>query len=178
MKRSIKITKAKFVVTMDSDRRIIKDGAVLIENDRILKVGKTDDSIDWDAAQAIDASEMVITPGFVNGHLHASYAHATRGIFPDGLGSEYLPTVFSLQNAMTPLEEYWTSLLAITELLKYGTTCFLDPGSTKHLDACLSAYEQSGCRVIVGAQVVDKPNPLNLPVTSISDASIFIRDTI
>ena len=178
MKRSIKITKAKFVVTMDSERRIIKDGAVLIENDRIVKVGKTDDSIDWDADQAIDASEMVITPGFVNGHLHASYAHATRGIFPDGLGSEYLPTVFSLQNAMTPLEEYWTSLLAITELLKYGTTCFLDPGSTKYLDACLSAYEQSGCRVIVGAQVVDKPNPLNLPVTSTKDASILIRDTI
>ena len=178
MKRSIKITKAKFVVTIDSERRIIKDGAVLIENDRIVKVGKPDASIDWDADQVIDASEMVITPGFVNGHLHASYAHATRGIFPDGLGSEYLPNVFSLQSAMTPLEEYWTSLLAITELLKYGTTCFLDPGSTKYLDACLSAYEQSGCRVVVGAQVVDKPNPLNLPVMSTKDASILIRDTI
>ena len=178
MKRSIKITKAKFVVTMDSERRIIKDGALLIENDRIVKVGKPDASIDWDADQVIDASEMVITPGFVNGHLHASYAHATRGIFPDGLGSEYLPNVFSLQSAMTPLEEYWTSLLAITELLKYGTTCFLDPGSTKYLDACLSAYEQSGCRVVVGAQVADKPNPLNLPVTSTRDASILIRDTI
>ena len=178
MKRSIKITKAKFVVTMDSERRIIKDGALLIENDRIVKVGKPDASIDWDADQIIDASEMVITPGFVNGHLHASYAHATRGIFPDGLGSEYLPNVFSLQRAMTPLEEYWTSLLAITELLKYGTTCFLDPGSTKYLDACLSAYEQSGCRVVVGAQVVDKPNPLNLPVMSTKDASILIRDTI
>ena len=178
MKRSIKITKAKFVVTMDSERRIIKDGALLIENDRIVKVGKPDASIDWDADQVIDASEMVITPGFVNGHLHASYAHATRGIFPDGLGSEYLPNVFSLQSAMTPLEEYWTSLLAITELLKYGTTCFLDPGSTKYLDACLSAYEQSGCRVVVGAQVVDQPNPLNLPVMSTKDASILIRDTI
>ena len=178
MKRSIKITKAKFVVTMDSERRIIKDGSLLIENDRIVKVGKPDASIDWDADQVIDASEMVITPGFVNGHLHASYAHATRGIFPDGLGSEYLPNVFSLQSAMTPLEEYWTSLLAITELLKYGTTCFLDPGSTKYLDACLSAYEQSGCRVVVGAQVVDKPNPLNLPVMSTKDASILIRDTI
>ena len=62
----------------------------------------------------------------------------------------YLPNVFLLQGAMTPDEEYRTSLLAITELLKYGTTCFLDPGSTKHLDACLPAYEQSGCRIITG----------------------------
>ena len=34
----------------------------------------------------IDASEMVVTPGFINGHMHISYAHATRGIFPDDLG--------------------------------------------------------------------------------------------
>ena len=174
----IKITGAKFVVTMDSERRIVTDGAVLIENNRIVEVGKTDDSKEWDAEQIIDASEMVITPGFINGHLHASYAHATRGIFPDGLGSEYLPNVFSLQSAMTPEEEYWTSLLAITELLKYGTTCFLDPGSTKYLDACLDAYQESGCRVVIGAQVVDKPNPLNLPVTSSKEASQLIRDTI
>ncbi len=174
----IKITGAKFVVTMDPERRIVTDGAVLIENNRIVGVGKADDSKEWNANQVIDASEMVITPGFINGHLHASYAHATRGIFPDGLGSEYLPNVFSLQSAMTPTEEYWTSLLAITELLKYGTTCFLDPGSTKYLDACIGAYEQSGCRVVMGTQVVDKPNPLNLPVTSSKDASILIRDTI
>ena len=77
---------------MDSERRIIKDGALLIENDRIVKVGKPDASIDWDADQVIDASEMVITPGFVNGHLHASYAHATRGIFPDGLDLNICPT--------------------------------------------------------------------------------------
>ena len=29
---------------------------------------------------------------------------------------------------MTEEDEYYTSLLGITELLKYGTTCFLDPG--------------------------------------------------
>ena len=100
----IKITGAKFVVTMDPERRIVTDGAVLIENNRIVGVGKADDSKEWNADQVIDASEMVITPGFINGHLHASYAHATRGIFPDGLGSEYLPNVFSLQSAMTPTE--------------------------------------------------------------------------
>ena len=94
---------------------------------------------------------MLLAPGLVNGHLHVSYAHATRGIFPDTLGNNYLPNVFRLQSAMTADEEYLTSLLGITELLKYGTTTFLDPGSTKFLDAGLRAYEQSGCRVIVGA---------------------------
>src|SRR2546428_8191367 len=50
------------------------------------------------------------TPGFVNGHMHISYAHPVRGIFPDDLGSP-LKQVFALQTAMTEEEEYHTTLL-------------------------------------------------------------------
>jgi cytosine/adenosine deaminase-related metal-dependent hydrolase len=149
-----------------------------MEGQRIAQVGKASDLAGVTADRVIDASEMVVTPGFVNGHMHISYAHATRGIFPDDLGPAYLPNVFKLQGAMTAEEECYTSLLAITELLKYGTTCFLDPGSTKHLDACMKAYEESGCRIIVGTHVVDQPNPLNLPVSSTSQAVDQMEQTI
>ncbi len=91
---------------------------------------------------------------------------------------EYLANVFALQSAMTEEEEYLTSLLGITELLKYGTTCFLDPGSTKYLDSCMQAYQESGCRIIVGRQVVDKPNPLNLPVYPTAEAVTLMEDTV
>ncbi len=175
---SLKIEGARFLVTMDPQRRIIRDGAVLVEDQRITRVGKTTELAGIAAERVIDARQMVVTPGFVNGHIHISYAHAVRGIFPDDLGPAYLPNVFRLQGAMTPDEEYRTSLLAITELLKYGTTCFLDPGSAKHLDACRPAYERSGCRIIVGTQVVDRPNPLNLPVTSTDAAIRSMEDTI
>lgn len=174
----IKIDHARFVITMDPERRIIRDGAVLIEGSRIVRVGKADDLAAEPAERVIDAREMVVTPGLCNGHMHISYAHATRGIFPDDLGRRYLPYVFRLQSVMTPDEEYLTSLLGITELLKYGTTCFLDPGSTKHLDACLAAYEQAGCRIIVGEQVTDRPNPLNLPVYATDEAVSRIEQTI
>jgi cytosine/adenosine deaminase-related metal-dependent hydrolase len=110
--------------------------------------------------------------------MHISYAHATRGVFPDNLGASYLPNVFKLQGEMTGEEEYYTSLLAITELLRYGTTCFLDPGSTKHLETCMKAYEESGCRIIVGWHVADRPNPLNLPVSSTSEAISMMGQTI
>lgn len=161
---SLKIEHARFLVTMDQERRLITDGAVLVQGSHIARVGKTAELAAERAEQVIDAREMVVTPGFVNGHMHISYAHATRGIYPDDLGRRYLPYVFQLQRAMTAEEEYLTSLLAITELLRYGTTTFLDPGSTKSLDACLKAYELAGCRIIVGEQVTDRPNPLNLPV--------------
>ncbi len=167
---TLKIQGARFIVTVDPQRRIIQDGSLLVEGQRILRVGKADELAEVPAARVIDAGEMVVTPGFVNGHLHLSYAHATRGIFPDDLGQAYLPNVFTLQGAMTEEDEYYTSLLAITELLKYGTTCFLDPGSTKGLDAGMQAYRESGCRIILGWQVTDKANPINLPVYGTGEA--------
>jgi len=175
---SIKIERARFLVTVDPERRIIQDGSVLIEGQRIARIGKSAQLADVPADRVIDASEMVVTPGFVNGHMHISYAHATRGVFPDDLGPAYLSNVFALQGAMTDDEEYLTSLLAITELLKYGTTCFVDPGSTKGLDACMQAYQESGCRIVIGWQVTDRPNPINLPVYETAEAVLLMEQTI
>ncbi len=175
---SLKLENVRFIVTMDPERRIIRDGTVVIDGQRIVEVGKAAELADVAADRTIDAREMVLTPGFCNGHMHISYAHATRGIFPDDIGNQYLPNVFRLQGVMTPEEEYHTSLLGITELLKYGTTCFLDPGSTKHLHACMEAYEQAGCRIIVGAHVTDQPNPINLPVYTTDQAISLMSQTV
>ena len=176
---SLKIEGARFILTVDPQRRIIENGAIVIEGQRIVRVGKTSELAGVEAERVIDAREMVVTPGFCNLHMHISYAHATRGIFPDNLDpGEYLANVFKLQSTMTEEEEYLTSLLCITELLKYGTTCLLDPGSTKHLDACMQAYQESGCRIVVGRQVVDSPNPLNLPVTSLTESVSLMEESV
>ena len=176
---TLKIEGIKFILTMDDSRRIVQDGSVLIEGQRFSRVGKRGELGDVPADKVIDAGEMVATPGFCNGHMHISYAHATRGIFPDNLNpGAYLANVFNLQGAMTEEEEYLTSLLGITELLKYGTTCFLDPGSTKYPSVCLQAYEESGCRIITGVQVVDQDNPLNIPIDPTGEAVSKMRDII
>jgi 5-methylthioadenosine/S-adenosylhomocysteine deaminase len=49
------------------------------------------------------------------------------------------------------------------ELLKNGTVCFVDPGSTKFPDACLQAYEDAGIRVVIGECVSDREAPFPLP---------------
>ncbi len=176
---TLKIEGARFILTIDPQRRIIQDGSIVIEDQRITQVGKASELAHIQADRVIDAREMVVTPGFINNHMHISYAHATRGIFPDSLDPMvYLSHVFTLQSAMTAEEEYYTTLLGLTELLKYGTTCLLDPGSTKYLDACMQAYEESGCRIVVGEQVTDKQNPLNLPVYSTEEAIRRMEKTI
>src|SRR5438094_6549816 len=159
---TLKIDNARYVVTLDPERRIVRDGAVLVEGGRIARVGKAAELAAVGADRVIDARRMVVTPGFVNGHMHISYAHAVRGIFADDVGSP-LSQVFRLQSAMTEEEEYLTSLLGIVELVRNGTVCFVDPGSTKFPDACLQAYQDSGIRVILGECVTDRDAPFPLP---------------
>ena len=175
---TLKIEDVRYIVTMDADRRIVADGSVVITGDRISQVGKAADLASVAADRTIDGSGMVLTPGFVNGHMHISYAHAARGLFPDDLGAEYLPNVFRLQQAMTAEDEYATSMLAIVELLKYGTTTFIDPGTTTHIEECLAAYDLSGCRIVIGRNVLDRPNPLNLPVYETDDAIRATEDVV
>ena len=159
---SLKLDHILYLLTLDGERRIIRDAAVLVENGRISRVGKATELANARADRVIDAGAMVVTPGFLNGHMHISYAHPVRGIFPDEQASP-LVHVFNLQTAMTEEEEYHATLLGLVELLKNGTVCFLDPGSTKYPDACLQAYADSGIRVILGECVTDQEAPWTLP---------------
>lgn len=177
---SLKIERARFVVTVDAGRRVIEDASVVIDGNRISHVGKADELRDVVAARTIDATGGVLTPAFVNGHMHISYAHAVRGLFPDDfVGRERLLEVFRLQSAMTEEEEYWTSLLGIIELVRGGTVTFVDPGSTRFLDACLQVYADTGCRVMTGTSLIDRPSDLALPTYATDDAlsrtETFIR---
>ena len=147
--QSLRIDNARYVVTLDPQRRIIAGGSILVENGRISQVGKAPELAQAPADRVIDARHFLVTPGFVNGHMHISYGHVVRGIFPDDVGSP-LPHVFKLQMAMTEEEEHASTLLGLVELLRNGTVCFVDPGSTKFPDACLQAYEDAGIRVIPG----------------------------
>lgn len=166
---SIKIDNARFILTMDPERRIIRDGSIVVENSRITHVGKAVELAAVRAERVLDGRNMVVTPGFFNGHMHISYAHPVRGIFPDDV-ADRLNTVFQLQSMMTEEEEYYTTLLGIIELLKNGSTCFLDPGTTKFPDACMQAYEDSGCRIVLGEGLTDIPETRKLPLYSTDEA--------
>ena len=161
---SLKIEGARYAITVDARRRVIEDASVVVDGGRITHVGKAEELRDVAAERTIDATGGVLTPAFVNGHMHISYAHAVRGLFPDDfVGRDRLREVFRLQSAMTEEEEYWTSLLAVIELTRSGTLTFVDPGSTRYLDACLQVYAEAGCRVVTGTTVIDLDSDLALP---------------
>jgi 5-methylthioadenosine/S-adenosylhomocysteine deaminase len=179
MPQSLKVENARFVLTLNAQRHVLEHASVLVEGQRIARVGTAQALREVSAERIIDARGGVLVPAFVNGHMHISYAHAVRGIFPDDVtGRQRLREVFRLQSAMTEEEEYWTSLLAIIELVKSGTLTFVDPGSTKFLDACLQAYADSGCQVVTGTCVTDVDSDLALPRFPTENAIARTREFI
>ena len=179
-RHSLKIEGARYAISVDSQRRVLEDATVVVGQDgRISHVGKAAELADVGAARTIDATGGVLTPAFINGHMHISYAHAVRGLFPDDfVGRARLREVFRLQSAMTEEEEYWTSLLAVIELVRSGTLTFVDPGSTRFLDACLQVYDDAGCRVVTGTSVIDRDSDLALPRYSTEEALARTEDFI
>ena len=59
------------VLTIDEQRRIIRDGAVALRGTDIVAVGKRDDlARQYDAAEVRDCRHKLIMPGLINSHLH------------------------------------------------------------------------------------------------------------
>jgi len=84
------------VLTLDDSRRIIKDGAVVIEKGRIVDVGKVSSVKEqYDADKVIDARHKIVMPGLIDSHVH-NVQMLTRGlgmisISLDGASTGFIP---------------------------------------------------------------------------------------
>lgn len=148
------------LVTMDATRRVVTDGAIAIRADRIIEVGKTAElTAKYAAKQVIDASSKVVTPGLINCHAHATGEPLTKGFVPDDTPFEenvfqWLCPLYSVHQAE---DEYLSALLIGIEMLKTGTTCFLEAGTVRFVDQVVEALVQVGIRARVGKWVWDIP---------------------
>ena len=126
----ILIDNADWVVTVDDDRRVIADGAVEIVDDRIVFVGKSSAlGSGGDHDEVIDARGHMVVPGFIDTHVHNTQ-HLGRGL-GDGcdMPTLLLERLYAYEAAMTSEDAYWAARLCQLELIKAGTTCYLDPSS-------------------------------------------------
>ena len=123
------LIKGWYVVTMNETRDIIRDGAVAVRGTEIVGIGKTADlEARYTAARVVGGDRFVVTPGLVNTHIHITGEPLTRGYVPDDTPFE--ENVFMwlcpLYSVYTAEEERLSAQLAAAEMLKSGTTTFLE----------------------------------------------------
>ncbi|MED5533056.1 MAG: amidohydrolase family protein [Pseudomonadota bacterium] len=150
---SILITNAT-VVTVDETHRVIENGAVYVEKDRIAAVGDAHVLGEQysNAATVVDGNGKVVMPGFVSAHNHVGYA-VFRGRAED-IGHApthrlYLP----MSGVIAQEERQVIGALAVTELLRGGVTTILEMEEDAELFAPF--IESSGIRALIGVMVND-----------------------
>ncbi len=128
---------------------------LFIEGNRIARIAPHIEAPE--GVTIIDASEMAIVPGLINTHTHAAMT-LLRGYGDD------LPLMTWLQDYIWPIEEKMTTedvyigaRLACLEMIKTGTTCFLD--MYMHPLECARAVEELGLRAVLSYTLFDQGNP-------------------
>jgi 5-methylthioadenosine/S-adenosylhomocysteine deaminase len=149
------------VLTLDAERRILTDGAVAFDGaGEILAVGPTGDVLGRleEGARVLDCSGRVITPGFVDVHVHLG-EQLMRGLVPDAAGpTEWLPDwLLPTYAALEPEEERLAAEVAIAELLLTGTTTFCEAGTLLEPEPVADAAEETGIRAQLGRWTWDLP---------------------
>lgn len=148
------------VVTMDATRRVITDAGIAISGGVIVGVGKADElrrSVRAD--ETVDGSRFVVTPGLINCHVHVTGETLTRGVVPDDTSFEENVFVWlrSLYEAHGEEDERLSAQLAAVEMLKTGTTSFLEAGTIWHVDAVVDGLNEVGIRAWIGRRSWDIP---------------------
>ena len=154
------IVRGGYLITMDSERKIIKDGAIKIEKDKIVDVGKYKDIKSKYSAELILGSEKhIVMPGLIDCHVHLAQA-MLRG-FADNvtLISWLKDFVWPLQGSYEGRDGEVSAKLCMLEMIRTGTTCFLESmlHSRYGLDAIAKSLEECGLRGILSKTVMDMP---------------------
>ena len=148
-----------YLITLDDSDTIVADGAVAIEGRRILAVG-TDAEVSaaFHAARVIDAGGAPVHPGLIESHLHASY-QLHRSAIPDDLpiGDLFEAIDRPFYDTVNDEEERLAVVLSSLEMIRNGTTAFLEAGTVLTPDAAAAGAELVGIRAVLGdARVVDQ----------------------
>lgn len=156
----ILIEHLQFALTVDPNDSVITDAAVLIDRGIIADIGPTSEVVSrLDQAMPvlrIDGRNRGAIPGLIDTHVHLSET-LSRAVFPDVLATR--AWVFHWAKPfyanVTEDDERVSVRLGVTEMLRSGTTCFLDMGAQN--DAGLTAREASaaGIRGVVGRHAAD-----------------------
>ncbi len=125
---------------------------VVVEGDRIVAVGPGQTASD---AEVIDASGMIVIPGFVDTHRHI-WEGILRNIGTDvpleGRTSYISFVLHKLAPAFRPEDAYVGNLVSALGAVDAGITTLLDwshiQGSPAHTDAVVRALEDSGMRAV------------------------------
>lgn len=150
MSKTLLVKNAELLVTMDGQRREIKQGGLYIVGNQIVQVGPSSE-LPQTADEVLDLKGHIVIPGLINTHHHM-YQSLTRVVpsAQDGELFNWLQNLYPIWARLTPEMIHVSTQTAMAELILSGCTTSSDhlyiyPNGCK-LDDSIHAAAEIGMR--------------------------------
>jgi putative selenium metabolism protein SsnA len=173
------------IVTWEDPNRIIKNGAVVIREDRVMETGTSKEIEERYAGEEIlDARGGFVLPGNICAHTHfyGAFARglAIQGEAPSGFVEILQKLWWTLDKSLTMEAVKYSALVCQLEAIRHGTTTLVDHHASPNalegsLQEIRKTVEKSGLRAVLCYEVTDRDG-FEKADMGIAENVRFIRD--
>jgi len=149
------IVKNGQILTMNEEKDIIEDGVIIVDDNRILKVGGEELLKEYRAKKVIDAKGGIVIPGMINTHNHLPMI-AFRGLGEEGIENRLFAYFFPLEGEKLSRDLiYKATIHGSIDMAMSGVTTYAD--MYYHMDEMAKATKKIGLRAVLGETVIKYP---------------------
>src|SRR5581483_11069482 len=145
------------IVTLGRENKIIPNGAIYIEGDKIVDIGDTEAlASSYPVPDRLDARGKLVMPGNIGAHTHFSGAFARGLSLPPGPPPKNSPETLQklwwrLDRALTLEHSKYGALVCLVDAIRHGTTTLIDHHASPNaidgsLDVIAEAVAEAGLR--------------------------------
>jgi 5-methylthioadenosine/S-adenosylhomocysteine deaminase len=142
------------VVTMDTGRTMLPDGAVVVAGDRIVAIERYADARRrYVVDETIGGPGTVVIPGLINAHQHLTGDRLLRSTIPDDLppGASIWEWAVPSHAGHTADDDELSATLSLIEAVTNGVTFTVEAGTVGHPDRVLAAFDRVGVGGTLGS---------------------------
>ncbi len=183
--KKILIKNVKAIVTCNKNDSVFYDSDILIEGPCIVEIGK---NLSDENAEIISGEGKFIYPGLVNTHHHffQTFVRNLMAVdFPNMKVIDWLDEIYEIFKLISSDAIYYSSLTAMTDLIKHGCTCAFDhqycyPRSAgkELVDRQMEAASMLGIRYHAGrgTNTLPRSKGSTIPDEMLETTDEFIKD--
>lgn len=144
------------ILPMTGESDFIPDGEIAVDGETIVWVGERGSApAGFEPERVLDYPNDVVMPGLINTHTHAAMT-LLRGYADDLPLMPWLETkIWPFEAKLTREDIYWGTLLALSEMIRSGTTTMLD--MYYEMDQVAEAVLLAGTRAVLSRGILEGP---------------------
>jgi 5-methylthioadenosine/S-adenosylhomocysteine deaminase len=149
------------VVCMDRTGKTYADGAIAVKGNRIDWIGPSSQARRrFHPKSVIDAAGTIAMPGLIDAHFHTAQQFLRGKIVALGRKRRLKNPIWKnyyipFEAMLEPQDVYLSGMLAYTNMIRVGTTCFAEAGGP-HPDEMGRAAMETGIRGFIALSTVDQ----------------------